>query len=114
MANQQSLSPFQEVHKKIREARERAQKNEKGTTRFAVKDLKRKRNARASTVSEKETLPHLIADGNLQRCSVCGYPFPADVRPSMSVAFAEHLMNDHKPARASEEVRQPATQVVQK
>lgn len=35
--------------------------------------------------------PHLIADGNLERCSVCGYPFPADVKPSMSVAFADHL-----------------------
>jgi rubrerythrin len=33
--------------------------------------------------------PHLIADGNLQRCSVCGYPFEADVHPSMGVAFAE-------------------------
>ena len=35
--------------------------------------------------------PHLIADGNLERCSVCGYLFPADVKPSMSVAFADHL-----------------------
>jgi hypothetical protein len=43
-------------------------------------------------VREEETLPHLIADGNLQRCSVCGYPFSGDVRPSMCVAFAEHLM----------------------
>jgi hypothetical protein len=32
-------------------------------------------------VREEETLPHLIADGNLQRCSVCGYPFSGDVRP---------------------------------
>jgi hypothetical protein len=35
--------------------------------------------------------PHLIADGNLERCSVCDHPFPADVKPSMSVAFADHL-----------------------
>jgi hypothetical protein len=49
-------------------------------------------------VPDEELLPHLIADGNLQRCSVCGYPFRADVRPSMAVAFAEHLMNSHKPA----------------
>jgi hypothetical protein len=40
--------------------------------------------------------PHLIADGNLQRCSVCGYPFPADLHPSMTVAFAEHLLKAHK------------------
>jgi hypothetical protein len=46
--------------------------------------------------------PRLIADGNLQRCSACGYPFPADVRPSMSVAFAEHLMKAHKPGQTSE------------
>jgi hypothetical protein len=39
--------------------------------------------------------PHLIADGKLERCSVCGYPFPADVKPSMSVAFAEHLQKAH-------------------
>jgi hypothetical protein len=43
-----------------------------------------------------ETEPRLIADGNLQRCSVCGYPFPADVHPSMTVAFAEHLLKAHK------------------
>ena len=35
--------------------------------------------------------PHLIADGNLERCSVCDHPFPADVKPSMSVALADHL-----------------------
>jgi hypothetical protein len=40
--------------------------------------------------------PRLIADGNLERCSVCGYPFPADVKPSMSVAFADHLSKAHK------------------
>jgi hypothetical protein len=43
-----------------------------------------------------EIEPRLIADGNLQRCSVCGYPFPADVHPSMTVAFAEHLLKAHK------------------
>ena len=84
-------------------------KNEKGTTRFAGKDLKGKQKSRASIVAEEEeTLPHLITDGKLQRCSVCGYPFQADVRPSMSVAFAEHLMNGHKPARTAKEVRPPA------
>jgi hypothetical protein len=40
--------------------------------------------------------PHLTADGNLERCSVCGYPFPADVKPSMSVAFADHLRKAHR------------------
>lgn len=82
-------------------------KNEKETTRFTGKDLKKKQKRWASIVFEEETLPHLITDGKLQRCSVCGYPFPADVRPSMSVAFAEHLMNGHKPAQTVKEVRNP-------
>lgn len=47
--------------------------------------------------------PYLIPDGNLQRCSVCGHPFPADVRPSMSVAFAEHLLKVHQLGTTGEE-----------
>jgi rubrerythrin len=46
--------------------------------------------------------PRLTADGNLMRCSVCGYPFQADEKPSMSVAFARHLMKDHQPCPTSE------------
>ena len=56
--------------------------------------------------------PHLIADGNLQRCSVCGYPFPADVHPSMSVAFADHLLKAHKLGQTSEDVNQAAARTV--
>jgi hypothetical protein len=39
---------------------------------------------------------HLIADGSLKRCSACGYPFQSDEKPSMSVAFADHLSRAHK------------------
>jgi hypothetical protein len=46
--------------------------------------------------------PRLIADGNLQRCSVCGYRFQADKKPSMSVAFADHLMKAHNAGQTSE------------
>jgi hypothetical protein len=53
-----------------------------------------------------KTEPRLIADGNRQRCSVCGYPFPADVHPSMSVAFEEHLLKAHKPGQTSEDFNQ--------
>jgi hypothetical protein len=61
----------------------------------------------------KEPLPpHLIADGNLKRCSVCGYPFPADVHPSMSVAFAEHLLKAHQPGQTTEDSSQAALRVV--
>lgn len=57
-------------------------------------------------------MPQLIADGTLQRCSVCGYPFPADIHPSMSVAFAEHLSKSHKPGQTSEDFSQAAVRVV--
>jgi hypothetical protein len=56
--------------------------------------------------------PHLKADGNLQRCSVCGYPFQTDVRPSMSVAFAEHLRKAHLPGQTTEDSSQAALRVV--
>jgi hypothetical protein len=65
-------------------------------------------------VPDEELLPHLITDGNLQRCSVCRYPFPADVRSSMAVAFAEHLMNSHKPTQTGEQVSQAAARIVRK
>jgi hypothetical protein len=45
--------------------------------------------------------PRLIADGKLQRCSACGYPFQPDEKPSMSVAFADHLMKAHRPGQTS-------------
>jgi hypothetical protein len=56
--------------------------------------------------------PHLIPDSNLQRCSVCGYPFPADVHPSMSVAFAEHLRKAHQPGQTTEDSSQAALRIV--
>jgi hypothetical protein len=56
--------------------------------------------------------PCLISDGNLKRCSVCGYPFPADVKPSMSVAFAEHLRKAHLPGQTTEDSSQAALRIV--
>ncbi len=52
--------------------------------------------------------PHLITDGDLKRCSVCGYPFQPDVQPSMSVAFADHLNKAHQPDQTTEDVNQSA------
>jgi len=52
--------------------------------------------------------PHLIADGNVKRCSVCGYPFQPDAKPCMSVAFADHLLKAHKPSQMSQDVNQAA------
>ena len=59
--------------------------------------------------------PHLTRAsslGSLDRCSVCGYPFPADVRPSLSVAFAEHLLKAHQPGQTTEDSSQAALRVV--
>lgn len=40
--------------------------------------------------------PYLIREAAYHRCSVCGYPFAADVFPSLNDAFAEHLINSHE------------------
>ena len=65
------------------------------------------------TMPEEELFPRLIADGKLQRCSVCGYPFPDDVRPSMCVAFAEHLRKVHESGQSDEEVIRTTRQIEQ-
>ena len=78
--------PFDELydpHKKAQDAIDHA------------RDVREKRIADMDH-NKAETEPRLIAYGDLQRCSVCGYPFPADVHPSMTVAFAEHLLKAHK------------------
>src|ERR1039458_3670197 len=56
--------------------------------------------------------PHLIADGDVKRCSVCGYPFLADEMASIDTAFAEHLRKAHKPGQTSEDFNQAAARVV--
>jgi hypothetical protein len=50
----------------------------------------------------------LIADGNLQRCSACGYPLSAYLDSSISAAFEEHLRSAHPPAQESEEQQESA------
>jgi hypothetical protein len=45
--------------------------------------------------------PRLIAEGNLLRCSLCSYPIQPDEKPSVSVAFAEHLLSAHPPEPTS-------------
>jgi hypothetical protein len=56
-----------------------------------------------NTSKEYQADPYLIADGNVERCSVCGYPFPSDVKPSMSVAFAGHLLKAHQPSQSTDD-----------
>jgi hypothetical protein len=57
-------------------------------------------------VGEETFPPQLIADGTLKRWSVCGYSFAAAVHPSMSAAFAEHLLKVHQPGQTSEDASQ--------
>jgi hypothetical protein len=63
-------------------------------------------------VREKHSGAHLIDADNLKRCSVCGYPFPPDVEPSVDRAFADHLLKAHKPVQKSEDVNQAAARIV--
>jgi hypothetical protein len=85
---------------------------EKRTRSFGKKKQKTKPSGKGSTVPNSRPSPELIADGNLKRCSVCGYPFQRDVKPSMSVAFAGHLLKAHDPGQTDGEVDQPATRTV--
>ncbi len=86
MNHKEPVNPFEDPHKKAQEAIDHARE---------VRETKIADRAR------DKAEPRLIAEGNLQRCSVCGHPFRADVRPSMSVAFVEHLMKAHKPGQTS-------------
>ena len=62
-------------------------------------------------MAKDELPPRLVTAGNLKRCSVCGYPFQQDVKPSMSVAFAEHLLKAHKPGQTSKDVNEAAARI---
>ena len=54
----------------------------------------------------KAAVPHLVPDGNLHRCSVCGYPFQKDERPSLNAAFARHLLKAHRRGQMTEDSSQ--------
>lgn len=83
MENKKPFDQLYDPHKKAQDAIDHA------------RDVREKRIADMGH-NRVESEPRLIAEGNLQRCSVCGYPFPADVHRSMAVAFAEHLLKAHK------------------
>ena len=52
---------------------------------------------RGKTPSDgKANMPaHLIDDHGAKRCSVCKTPFPSDALPSLSKAFAYHVLKTH-------------------
>jgi hypothetical protein len=78
----------------------------------AIDHAREVREQRIADRGKSKAEPRLIADGKLQRCSVCGYPFQPDEKPSMSVAFAEHLMKAHNPGQTSEDVNQATAPMV--
>src|SRR5271167_3522136 len=45
---------------------------------------------------------HLVDNGDVMRCSVCEFRFDPDVKPSLSVAFREHLFKAHAPGQTSD------------
>ncbi len=67
----ESKRPFdlEDSHKKAQDAIDRARE---------VREQK------IADRGQSKAEPRLIADGKLQRCSVCGYPFQPDEKPSMS------------------------------
>ena len=56
--------------------------------------------------------PHLIDYQGAKRCSICKMPFPSDIEPSLTKAFAEHVISNHRPGQTSEEVNQAAARIV--
>jgi hypothetical protein len=56
--------------------------------------------------------PHLIDYQGAKRCSICKMPFPSDIGASLTKAFAEHVITNHRPGQTSEEVNQAAARIV--
>ena len=63
-------------------------------------------------MTRKKLPPHLVADGDVKRCSVCGHPFPAHMMASIDTAFAEHLRKAHLPGQTTEDSSQAALRIV--
>jgi hypothetical protein len=78
----------------------------------AIDHARQVRETRIADRGKGKTDPHLIADGKLQRCSVCSYPFSVDENPSITDAFAVHLAKAHRPGQTSEDVNQAAAGIV--
>jgi len=52
-------------------------------------------------IREKHSGARLVEHEGVKRCSVCGYPFAADVEPSIERAFGDHVLKAHKPYKES-------------
>jgi len=56
--------------------------------------------------------PHLIDYRGAKRCSICKMPFPPDSNPTINLAFAEHVVEAHRPGQTTEDVSQAAARIV--
>ena len=112
MESKKPVNQFEEVHKKVREVRDHTREVQEKDSIIRQERAEKEAAREGFDRPSSKLPPRLIADGNLQRCSVCGYPFPADVHPSMSVAFSDHLSKAHKPGQTSEDVNQAAARIV--
>jgi hypothetical protein len=56
--------------------------------------------------------PHLVIDGKIKRCSVCGMPFSQDHEDSLAETFKEHVQSFHNPGQTKEDASQAAARVV--
>jgi hypothetical protein len=88
--------PFESFAKDAHEKAQAAIDHAKEVRTGAAEELRKKHAEK--TARE----PHLFADGDLKCCSACGHPFDPDVKPSMSVAFADHVLKAHKPGQMTE------------
>jgi rubrerythrin len=71
--------------------------NDHDKAQDAIDRAREVREKKIANRGKTEADPILLADGKLLRCSLCGYPIRADEKPSVSVAFAEHLLKGHQP-----------------
>jgi hypothetical protein len=99
MEHKEPTYPAQDPHQKAQDAIDHAREVRENKLSEAGKK-------RAAPV------PHLVADGTLQRCSVCGYSFGPDLGPSREAAFADHVLKAHRPGQTSEDVNQAAARIV--
>jgi hypothetical protein len=67
----------------------------------AIDHAREMRESRSADRGENKPEPRLTADRNVLRCSICGYPFQSGEKPSVSVAFAKHLMKAHQSGQTS-------------
>ena len=98
---------------KLKKPDQKAERREGRATRKAERQQRQEQRERTRHSFNGIDTRHLISDGDLKRCSVCKYPFPPDVKPSVDVAFSEHLRKAHKPGQTTEDASQAAFRVVQ-